>query len=165
MPLPPGFADFEAEMALTRKMLAAFPEAHAAWQPHAKSRTLAQLASHVAGLPQLGASILTTELRDVTKQAPPRVRETTAELISAFDAAVVPLRDALATADSAALAGVWSLRAGDKVLVQGTRGEMLRIVALSHMIHHRAQLGVYYRLLGVPVPGTYGPSADESLPA
>jgi uncharacterized damage-inducible protein DinB len=72
------------------------------------------------------------------------------------------LRAALAAADAESLARPWTLRKGDYVLTTGPKGDLVRDIALNHMVHHRAQLGVYYRLLGVPLPGLYGPSADEA---
>ena len=165
MPVHAAFADLPAEVAATRRMLAAFPDAHAAYTPHAKSRSLAELATHVATIPMLGVSVLTAEFRDVTTRAPLIPATTAADLVRRFEDSVAPMLAALDAVDAAALDQTWSLRAGDKVLRGGPRAGMFRVMTLSHLIHHRAQLSVYYRLVGSPVPGMYGPSADDAIPA
>ena len=86
---------------------------------------------------------------------------TAAELVALHDASVAAQKHSLAEADSAALSKEWTIRAGDRVILHGPKYQLLRTVMMSHLIHHRAQLSVYYRLLGVPVPGMYGPSADD----
>jgi uncharacterized damage-inducible protein DinB len=82
-------------------------------------------------------------------------------LLAAHDAAVAAQRAALANTNLAALSSEWTIKRGDQVVTRGPRYRLLRTVMMSHLVHHRAQLGVYYRLLGVPVPGMYGPSADD----
>lgn len=165
MPIPPAFGDLAAEVASTRRMLAAFPDAHAAWKPHDKSRSLAELATHVATIPTLGTNVLTAEFRDVTKRSPAATLSTAAALVDAFNAAVAPMEAALGGASDATLGQTWSIRAGDTVLLAGPRTAMFRTMVMSHLIHHRAQLGVYFRLVDAPVPGMYGPSADEVRPS
>ncbi len=160
----PSFDDFDREVESTRRVLARFPDGRGDWRPHAKSRTIGQLASHVANIPIRGTSILETVELDMTKQAPPAAPPTTAaELVAAFDANVAGLRAAMAAASTAELSRDWTLRAGDRVILRQSKGSLLRLMVLSHIIHHRAQLGVYYRLLDIPVPGVYGPSADEPI--
>ncbi len=156
------FGDFEYEVAATRRTLERFPEAHADWRPHAKSRTLAELASHVAGLGGRGADIINNDDRDLATAQRPPVLRTARELVETFDQGVARSREALKTLDEARVTGTWTLRAGPRVLMQGPRRVMLRTTFLSHMAHHRAQLGVDYRLLDVPVPGVYGPTADDA---
>ena len=160
--LPTAFSDFDQEFAATRRMLAAFPDAHAEWRPHERSRTLAALAAHVATLPMRGTQILTTDSLDTAGRRAPAPIATRAELVATLDTSVAAFRAALGAADDAALEQPWALRAGDKVLVSAPRRAQLRWIAMSHLIHHRAQLGLYYRLLDVPVPGMYGPSADDA---
>jgi uncharacterized damage-inducible protein DinB len=165
MPIPPdAFPDLDRELQSTRRVLERFPDAHAAWRPHEKSRPIGELAWHVAAIPLRGAEILTTDGVDmaaVRPSAPPTI--TAAAILQRFSDETARLRAALASTDAAALKGEWAMRAGDRVLVRDTRAMLMRYMVISHMIHHRAQLGVYYRLLGVPVPGVYGPSADEGI--
>lgn len=157
------YPDLPRELGSTRRVLERFPEGQGVWRPHDKSRTLAELATHVAGIPGRGASILETEERDIAGRTPPAPAGTAAELLAMFDEGAAALREALPRATPESLAGEWTLRAGSHILQRGPRRIMLRVVTISHLVHHRAQLGVYYRLLGVPVPGVYGPSADEPI--
>ena len=158
------FDDVEQEFAGTRRMLSAFPNGHGDFKPHEKSRSLAALATHVATIPALGAEILTAEYRDVVGRKPLVLAHEAPELVALFDEHTATLRALLAGASPEALEQPWALRAGDRVLVSAPRRTMLRTMVLSHTTHHRAQLGVYYRLLGAIVPGMYGPSADEGFP-
>ena len=158
------FADFEQEFASTRRMLAAFPEGKADWKPHAKSHAMGALATHVAGVPARGVGVLTTDSSDITGRQPGPPETTAAALVALFDANAAALMAALAGSTAESLEQPWSLRAGPKVLISMPRRALVRWLVMSHHIHHRAQLSVYYRLLDVPVPGMYGPSADEGLP-
>jgi uncharacterized damage-inducible protein DinB len=155
------YSDFEAEHASTRRLLERFPNAKYDWRPHEHSRTIAELATHVADIPNRGVSILTTSEMEVGARKPLVPLTTAAELLDAHDAAVAAQMSTLANADAAALASEWVVRRGDQVMIRGPKFRLLRTLMMSHLIHHRAQLGVYYRLLGVPVPGMYGPSADD----
>lgn len=156
--------DLDDELATTRRMLERYPDGHGTWRPHAKSRTLAQLATHVADLPNRGTTILTTDEVDVAVRTPKPQLDSAADLLAAFDAAAAQARAAVAAASDADLERTWTMRAGDRVLARGPKHALVRRIMLSHMIHHRAQLGDYYRLLDVPVPGMYGPSADDAPP-
>jgi len=158
------FSDLSREMDSTRRLLACIPDGQMEWRPHPRSRTLGALAMHVAELSGRGALILGTDDLDVAVNRPRPPVATTAELLAIHDEGTARLTAAVAGADAALLAGVWTLHAGPQVFLQGPRRAMLRIVMLSHQIHHRAQLGMYLRLLNVPIPGMYGPSADEGLP-
>ena len=155
------FADFVAEHAATRRLLERFPDPRADWRPHAKSRTLAELSTHVADIPNRGVSILSTEEVDVTKRQPMTPLTTREALVAHHDASVSRLETALRGVDYPALAANWTMRAGPQVLVSAPRRLLLRRVMMSHLVHHRAQLGVYLRLLDIAIPGMYGPSADE----
>ena len=158
------FDDVEQEFAGTRRMLGAFPDGHGEFKPHEKSRTLAALATHVATIPALGSEILTAESRDVLGRKPVALAHDAAALVALFETHSALLRAQLAGASAEMLEQPWALKAGDRVLLSAPRRVMLRTMVLSHTTHHRAQLGVYYRLLGAIVPGMYGPSADESFP-
>ena len=155
--------DMREELAATRRTLERVPEGRGDWRPHAKSRTLAELATHVADIPGLAATILQSEELDAMAR-PRRDPLTTApELLERFDGGVAQLHAALQGIEPSRLAKDWVLRAGDQVFVRRPRRQLLRTMFLSHMIHHRAQLGVYLRLLDVPVPSVYGPTADEAF--
>ncbi|HEY8793662.1 MAG TPA: DinB family protein [Gemmatimonadaceae bacterium] len=155
------FPDFAAEHAATRRLLARVPEGKGDWRPHEWSTPLYQLATHVADIPNRGVSILTTDEMDATTRVARAPLTTAAELLAAHDSSVAALDAALAGASLADLEREWQIRRGDQIVIRGKRRELLRTVMMSHLIHHRAQLGVYLRLLGVPIPGMYGPSADD----
>lgn len=158
-----AYADLDQELATTRRILERFPDDKGDWGPHDKSRTIGQLAAHVANLPGLAGSILSTDYLDVTKRMPAPEKNTAAELVEFFDTQTQFLRKAIADTKPEDLDKSWSLKMGDRVLITQTRRTLLRVMFLSHMIHHRAQLGVYYRLLNVSVPSVYGPTADEPI--
>lgn len=155
--------DMEDELAATRRTLERVPDGRGEWRPHAKSRTLGELATHLADIPGLAATILETEELDALARPPRKPADTAAALVTSFDANATRLRKALEDVDDARLSGSWVLRAGEQVFVRRPRRALLRVMFISHMVHHRAQLGVYLRLLDVPVPSVYGPTADEQF--
>ncbi|MEP7064674.1 MAG: DinB family protein [Gemmatimonadota bacterium] len=155
------YSDFEAEHASTRRLLERFPDAKHDWRPHEHSRTIAELATHVADIPNRAVSILTTSEMDAAARKPVPPLMTATALLAAHDANVAAQKAAMANADVSSLSSEWIVRRGDQVMLRGPKSRLLRTLMMSHLIHHRAQLGVYYRLLGVPVPGMYGPSADD----
>lgn len=162
--LPPVqllYADFEGELASTRRVLQRYPEGKVDWKPHDKSMALGALATHVAELPGLGAMLLERDEADIGARERTPPAENSADLVKIFDRTTASLRAALAKTTLGDLEKTWTLRFGDQVLLSGKRRELMRGLLMNHIIHHRAQLGVYYRLLGIPVPGIYGPSADE----
>jgi len=158
--------EFDHEMATTRRVLARVPDAQAGWRPHPKSTPLGTLAQHVTNLVGFGALIVQTHERDVAPTGGPAYTPvpftTTADMLAAFDANVASARAAIAGADDAALMESWTLRRGAQVFFSLPRAAALRSYLLSHTIHHRGQLSVYLRLLDVPVPSIYGPTADEA---
>jgi uncharacterized damage-inducible protein DinB len=147
------YSDFEAEHAATRRLLERFPDSRHDWRPHEHSRTIAELATHVADIPNRAVSILTTSEMDAGARTPLAPLTTAAELLAAHDANVAAQETALANADLASLSSEWRVRRGDQIVIRGPKYRLLRTLMMSHLVHHRAQLGVYYRLLGVPVPG------------
>ena len=155
------FPDFAAEHASTRRLLERVPEGKGDWRPHERSAPLYRLATHVADIPNRGASILTTDEMDATNRVPAVPRTTVAELLASHDASVAALNAALAQTSLAELDKEWQIRRGDQIVIRGKRRALLRTVMMSHVVHHRAQLGVYLRLLDVTIPGMYGPSADD----
>lgn len=158
-----ALGDVERELAQTRRILERVPEEHFGWKPHEKSMALGSLASHVASLVHWQSTILASEELDLAAANPrpaeaPSSRE---ELLRVFDAGVAALAGALAAASDEDLAATWTFRNGERVIMSEPRAAVIRTVGLSHIIHHRGQLSVYLRLLDIPVPGLYGPSADE----
>lgn len=155
--------EFDQEMSKTRKTLERVPEDKPDFKPHEKSMPLSRLAGHLAQLPVFGKMILTTpELDFATAGMRPLVMESRRQLLSAFDGYAGETRAKLAAAADEELHQPWKLSMGGQTIAEGTRYQMLRGLLLNHIVHHRAQLGVYLRLNGVPVPSVYGPSADET---
>ena len=156
--------DFDAEMAGTRKTLERVPDDNPDYKPHEKSFTFGKLAMHVATLPLFAKSILATPSLDMANPTGPRPDMTfrTREiLLATFDSAAADARKALAAASDEDLAATWKFSFGDHVISNESRSKTYRLMFFNHLIHHRAQLGVYLRLNDIPVPGLYGPSADE----
>lgn len=160
-PLSLVLADLEPEIAASRKILGAVPDGRNDWKPHARSRSVGELANHVATIPRHGTRILTLDNYDITTRQPVPPRHTAAELVEEFNTNIAEFRKALDGVDESKLRATWTFSAGPHVIAAQPRAVMLRLLFLNHIVHHRAQLGVYLRLLDVPVPGTYGPSADE----
>jgi len=154
--------EFDEEMPSTRRMLERVPEASFTWKPHEKSMTLGRLASHVADLPNRCVAIVTTETFVRPPDFKPFLAGSAAELPERFDSASAEARAALKSLREEQLAAMWTIQSGERVIVSLPRAMALRRVFLDHLIHHRGQLSVYLRLLDVPVPGTYGPSADDA---
>lgn len=155
-------SEFDVELDKTRKTLERVPEDKPDFKPHEKSMPMSRLAGHLAQLPSLGTRVLTLpELDFATAGMRPLVMESRRQLLSAFDENVREVRGKLSAVSDEELQQPWKLSFEGKVFAQGTRYQMLRGLLLNHIIHHRAQLGVYLRLNNVPVPSTYGPSADE----
>lgn len=156
--------DFDIEMAMARRVLERVPEDKPDFKCHDKSMPLGKLAMHVATLPVFGKNILTTPSMDMTTpgQTWPDMTFRTRDItLATFDAAASETRAALAACSDANLAGPWKFSFGDRVISDGPRSLAYRHMFFNHMIHHRAQLSVYLRLNDIPVPGLYGPSADE----
>ncbi|MGI8617975.1 MAG: DinB family protein [Gemmatimonadaceae bacterium] len=157
--------EFDQEMATTRRVLERVPADKPAWKPHAKSMTLGQLSSHVAQLPDWVAYIFGADEFDFRPPDGPAFAQadckTSQELLDLFDRSVATARKAIGGARSESLDDMWTLKAGAHTIFSSPRWSVFRGFGMNHMIHHRAQLSVYLRLLGVPVPGIYGPSADE----
>lgn len=166
MPIVDGILpEFDQEMANTRKTLERVPDGKFDWKPHTKSTSMGQLGAHLANLPSFVALTMERDSFDVTKRdgvTPPPKPNSANELVELFDKNVVLARAILAKTKDDHLMKPWTLFAGGKTILTLPRIAVLRSFFLSHIIHHRAQLGVYLRLNDVPVPSIYGPSADES---
>ena len=157
-------AEFDNEAKKTRTTLERVPMDQPDFAPHAKSMVLKSLAPHVAQLPGFGLSVLTTPGLDFGKDSwRPLPFDTNANLVAAFDAGAAKLRTALACLSDGAWTENWKLSFEGTPLFDGPRFLAYRDMFLNHLVHHRAQLGVYLRLTGKPVPATYGPSADDTL--
>ncbi len=154
--------DFEPEIASARRLLERIPEDNPAWKPHEKSMPIGRLALHVARLPDFATRLLTTDELDIAAEKfAPITFESTAHLLTELDRAAAEARGHLAAAADDYLKTHWKLAFGDRVLVDEERSTLYRTMFLNHLVHHRGQLCVYLRLLDIPVPGLYGPSADE----
>jgi len=153
---------FDDEATTTRKMLSIVPDDKYDWQPHPKSMTIRSLATHIAELPTWIPMVLnTSELDFATSPYDPKVINNTAELLDYFEKCLKEGRWALEAAKEEQLSESWTLRNGKDIYSTSPKVEVLRMV-FSQIIHHRAQLGVDLRLLNVPIPGSYGPSADDN---
>ena len=157
-----ALADLEQELATTRRVLERVPDEHLGWKPHERSMALGGLATHIANLVRWQVATLRQDEFDFATSPPPMTavgsRE---ELLAMFDANVVELRGALAEMDDEGLQREWTLRRGPQVMFTRPKLTVLRSFGLMHIAHHRGQLTVYLRLLDVPLPPVYGPTADE----
>ena len=153
--------EFDREMSTTRKVLERVPDERLGWKPHVKSFSLGELASHVAGLPTWAAETLNKSEIDIGTARPPVALPSTGDVLTAFDANIAAARAALVDKSDAELMAAWALKRNGTTLFSMPKAVVLRSFVLSHLIHHRGQLSVYLRLLDVPVPSIYGPSADE----
>lgn len=153
--------EMNQEALTTRKMLSRVPPEKFDWQPHPKSMTLGRLASHVAELPGWVAMVVdTSELDFVNNPYEPKDVKNTGELLDYFEESLKNGKNALERVDLEEFTKPWTLRNGDQVYSTEPKYDVIRM-AHSQVIHHRAQLGVYLRLLNIPIPGSYGPSADD----
>jgi uncharacterized damage-inducible protein DinB len=163
MPLKDSLiAEFKNEGASTKKMLERVPEKSFSWTPHEKSMSLGRLATHVAELTSwISKAIVEDEFDFAANPFKRHVAATQTELFNIFqknfDQAIADLE----IASDDLLMKKWTLRNGNTVFFELPKIAVIRSFALSHLIHHRGQLSVYLRMLDVPVPGMYGPSADE----
>ncbi|MGZ3565115.1 MAG: DinB family protein [Gemmatimonadaceae bacterium] len=161
-PLALLFPDLDAEISTTRRMLERVPNGNEDWRPHAKSRTLGDLATHVAQLPGFGIMMLTTDEYDgLAGRRPEPKLSSSAERVKVFDELSAQMKGILKQLTWDQARSTWTLRLGDKIVFQAPRTNILRTVFVTHSAHHRAQLGVYLRMLETPVPWSYGRSADE----
>lgn len=152
----------EEEVLTTRKMLSIVPDQRFDWQPHPRSMTLKRLATHVAELPGwIGMALDTSELDFAANPDVPVPIQSNKDLMEYFEKNVIDARNHLDTAREEQLNDPWTLRNGSTVYFTEPKEDVIRM-SLSQLIHHRAQLGVFLRLLDIPIPGSYGPSADEN---
>lgn len=153
--------ELAAEGEITRKMHSAVPNDKWDWRPHPKSMTIKELTAHIAELPTwIGMTLNTSELDFAISPYSPLSITSSIQLMEYFEKCLAEGKAELAKATEDQMEELWTLRNGDNIFLTDPKREMLRST-LSQIIHHRAQLGVYLRLLDIKIPGSYGPSADE----
>ncbi len=156
-------AEFKQEINHTRKILERVPDGKNDWAPHEKSMKLGRLATHVAEIAGWASVTVTTDVLDFAGgDYKPYIHENNADRLKFFEETAAKSAEILANITDEDLEKPWTMRNGDVIYFTIPKKVALRTWVYSHLVHHRAQLGVYLRLLGVPVPGIYGPSADES---
>jgi uncharacterized damage-inducible protein DinB len=162
MPIANDFlAEFERQAPVTRRFLERVPEDKLTWKPHEKSLTLGQLALHIATVPANISRFVENnpvQARSEFKYPQAASRQ---EILAAFDEGIAVVRTQMAKFDDASMLETWRLMAGDRELIATPRAGIVRDLMLNHWYQHRGQLCVYLRLLNVPVPSSWGPSADE----
>jgi uncharacterized damage-inducible protein DinB len=159
--IQPLLKELELEGQTTRKMLERVPTEYFDWQPHKKSMTIQRLVTHIAELPSWVSMAITTDGLDFANNPYEQPMVTNKEeLMDYFEKELADGMACLDAADEQMLEETWTLRNGDEVYHVATKAEIIRM-AFCQIVHHRAQLGVFLRLLDIPIPGSYGPSADE----
>ncbi len=160
-----ALADLDHEIANTRRVLELVPADRLDFSPHAKSWPLQKLANHLTDFGWWGVVTLTTDELDFAAPQPPSPPlPTTAEgFLAQFDERIAAFKVELDKATDAQMMATWTMKNGDAVIMAMPRLAVLRGMIINHMIHHRAQMTIYLRLLDIPVPGLYGPSADEAM--
>jgi uncharacterized damage-inducible protein DinB len=157
--------EFDNEMANTRKTLERVPDEKFGWKPHDKSFAMGALATHLANLPSWGSLTLSSDSFDLAPEGKPvKTSElnSTKEVLQKFDENAAATRAAILAANDEELFKHWTLQSNGNTIMTLPKIAVLRNFVMNHMIHHRAQLGVYLRLNDIPVPSIYGPSADET---
>lgn len=153
--------EFDREMASTRKLLERYPEDKRDYKPHEKSMTLARLAGHVAEIPYWATMTLKVQVLDIQPGQQPYTAGSRHELLETFDRNVADARPLIEAASNEDWEMSWTLSFGGRPMFTLLRTDVMRSWVMNHLIHHRAQLGVYLRLNGIEIPGMYGPSADD----
>jgi len=154
--------EFDNEAKTTRRVLERVPDDKLGWKPHPKSMSLGELAFHVAGSPATIAGWACENETTFTGEGGPKPPATTAEILAAHDQGVNTVKEKLTSIGDAGLGQMWTAKAGGNTLMTMPKAALIRAIVMNHWIHHRGQLSVYLRLLDVPVPSIYGPSADEN---
>jgi uncharacterized damage-inducible protein DinB len=153
--------EFDQEMANTRKILECFPEGKGSYKPHPKSMALDRLAGHVAELAGWAKTTLEVDVLELGPGMQPAIATSRQELLESFDRNVAGARALIEKATDADWAKIWTLKFAGKEMISMPRIAVIRGMVMNHLIHHRAQLGVYLRLNDIAIPGMYGASADE----
>ena len=158
----PLIQELEQETAATRRVLERVPADKLSWRPHHKSRTLGELAMHIAVVPGTVAELIASPSPARVPDFADRVPESASELLPALEESIRKAKQILGAMDDAAATEQWRLMAGEREIMSTPRVALLRMIMLNHWYHHRGQLTVYLRELDVPIPSVYGPSADEN---
>ena len=153
--------EFDEEMKNTRKLLECVPDATLDYQPHPKSMTLGRLATHVAELPSWTAFTIDQDVLDMQPEFKPPLAQSRKELLEIFDKGVAEARGKIDGASDEHWRQTWTFKIAGQTMMSMPRSSVMRSVIMNHLIHHRAQLGVFLRLKDVAIPGMYGRSADE----
>lgn len=153
--------EFEEEMKNTRKMIECVPDGKFDYQPHPKSMTLGRLATHVAEIPGWVASAVDVAELSMEPGHEPAIAKTQAELLEKFDKGVAVAREKIRATSDKHWAETWTFKYAGQTIISMPRSQVMRSTILNHLVHHRAQLGVFLRLNNVAIPGMYGPSADD----
>lgn len=155
------FIELEREKDNTLRMLERLSAEHFGWKPHAKSMTLGELANHIVELHNWVDLVIKKEVMDFHTDYVPSTLTTPQELIEALNKGFEVNKAAITEMNEEVLFQNWSLQAGEHVIAQMPKTAAVRFIVTNHLIHHRGQLSVYMRILDIPVPGIYGPSADD----
>lgn len=153
--------EFDHEIASTRRLLERVPDENLDWRPHPRSWTLGELATHVANLPGWGRFTLTADGLDLANTPPLPPQTDRQGILDLLEETSTSARTALEEATPEQMEEGWTLRKGEDVVFTLPKGVVYRTTVMNHLIHHRGQLSVYLRMLDVPIPGLYGPSADD----
>jgi uncharacterized damage-inducible protein DinB len=153
--------ELDQEAQTTKRVLERVPEGKFSWKPHPKSYSLGQLAMHIAAAPGIVAGSAGKDTYEISGGPPPEPKNHK-ELMDTFSASLASAKDSLKDLNDARLMSTWNGMANGKVVLSIPRIGLIRAILLNHWYHHRGQLSVYLRLLDVPVPSIYGPSADEN---
>lgn len=154
--------EFDEEMKNTRKLLQCVPDGKFNYQPHPKSMDLGRLATHVAEIPSWTTYTLDLEVLELGPDFKPEIATSRAELLEKFDKGVAEARAKIAAATDKDWAVIWTFKYAGQTVMAMPRSAVMRSTIMNHLVHHRAQLGVFLRLNDVAIPGMYGPSADEA---
>lgn len=158
--------EFDEEFGLTRKFLSLVPDDKLTWKPHDKSMELGRLAWHLATFPEWCRDTFAKDTFQMTQEEGEKSsreweNKKRADMLARFDGILPEARAALERASDTDMTSHWKMEWAGQVIIDSPREQVVRKWVFNHLVHHRAQLGVYYRLLGVALPGSYGPSADE----
>lgn len=153
--------ELQQEATTTRRLIERLPTEKFGWQPHEKSMTLGRLANHVVEMLDWTAVTILEDELDFEQMAPAPQSETTEELLTRLDDSVTKATEILNNASDQEMTQPWTMRQGEKIFMTLPKVAVMRGFVMNHVVHHRGQLSVYARLLDIPVPSIYGPSADE----
>lgn len=156
--------EYDQEMAGTRKTLERVPEDKFSYKPHDKSMSLAQLAGHISDMPVWAKMTIDMDVLTIDADYKPYIPQNRQELLEVFDKNVAAGRAAIEGVTDEHLQKTWKLIYAGQEMLSMPRMVVIRSMVMNHLVHHRAQLGVYLRLNNIAVPGVYGPSADETDP-